>query len=90
MQAGNPHDGNLSYMRANTIMGIFVDYLELPAERFIPVGGGTTILSWRNAVEEFYEDGRMKYESGRPNRVVAIIAVGTPKHTELINVGLVG
>jgi len=87
LERPNPSEPQLSRDRAAAVIGVLVSF-GLPAERLIAVGGGTTILSWRNVAESYYPDGRLIIASGNPNRVVAIIPYATPRYNELRDSGL--
>jgi len=82
-----PRRETLSEERAERIIQILVDEFDLPAERLHAVGGGTTILPWRNADER--PNGVWNEPNGQLNRVVAIVPSFSTRVSALEEAGLI-
>lgn len=77
----------LSLERAQRVRDLLVLEFDLPSERLVAIGAGTTVLSWRNT-EEFV-DGVWDNSLAERNRVVAIIPSTAEEVWELRGQGLV-
>ena len=77
----------LSQERAHRIRDLLISEFNLPEAQLIPIGAGTTPLSWRNTDE--FDAGVWRDELASENRVVAIIPSTAEEMLELRDNGFV-
>ena len=87
--SNNP-DSEVSEERAAVVKEMIKVHFGIPADRIVAVNAGTTVLSWRDAIE--FPDGTeasKDLEAQAKNRVVGIILEGSKEEAELRDLGLI-